>query len=54
MPDTPILLLAVLAALCMVAYVVVRTWWRGVKLMFFLFATVVIAVAVFLFFVEQH
>jgi len=45
MPDAPILLIAVLAAICLVVSFVVRTWWRGAKLSLFLFAIVLFALA---------
>lgn len=45
MPDAPILLIAILAAICLVVSFVLRTWWRGVKLSLFIFAIVLFAVA---------
>ncbi len=45
MPDAPILLIAVLAAICLVVSFVIRTWWRGVKLSLFIFAIVLFAIA---------
>ena len=53
MPDAPILLIGVIAAICLVVSFVLRTWWRGVKLSLFLFAIVLFAVAFFVY-TAQH
>jgi Na+/H+ antiporter NhaC len=53
MPDAPILLIAVIAAICLVVSFVVRTWWRGVKLSLFICAIVLFAVAFFVY-TAQH
>jgi Na+/H+ antiporter NhaC len=53
MPDAPIFLIAVLAAIFLVVSFVIRTWWRGVKLSLFIFAIVLFALAFFAY-VAQH
>jgi hypothetical protein len=49
MPDAPILLIAILAALCLVVSFVIRSWWRGVKLSLFIFALILFALALFVY-----
>ena len=53
MPDAPVSLIAILAAICLVVAFVLRTWWRGVKLSLFVFAVVLFALA-FLVYTMRH
>jgi len=53
MPGAPILLIAIVAAICLVVSFVIRTWWRGVKLSLFIFAIVLFALAFFAY-AAQH
>lgn len=53
MPDAPLLLIAAIAAICLVVSFVIRTWWRGVKLSLFIFAIALFAVAFFVY-TAQH
>ncbi len=54
MPDAPILLIAVLAAILLVVSFVIRTWWRGVKLSLFIFAIVLFAIAFFAYVAQRR
>jgi hypothetical protein len=53
MPDAPVALIAILAAVFLVVSFVIRTWWRGVKLSFFIFAIVLFVIAFFVY-TAQH
>jgi hypothetical protein len=53
MPDAPVFLIAILAAICLVVAFVIRSWWRGVKLSLFVFGVVLFALA-FLIYAVQH
>ncbi len=53
MPDAPVTLIAILAAILLVISFVLRTWWRGVKLSLFIFAIILFALA-FFGYVAQH